>query len=294
MTDHTSLAATLRVWRQRLTPDKVGLPARSIRRTTGLRREDLAERSGLSVDYIVRLEQGRATAPSVQAVAALAAALQLSPSERDHLYHLASLRPPIDQRMSHRITPGVQRLLTRLGDVPISVFAADWQQIWWNASWAALIGDPAEVAPEHRNFVASRFPIPDWGGRVEAWPVRVENLEASKRSLVADLRHASARYPADPRLAVLLCRLLGGNQEFAAMWRSGAVGEHTEDRKVIEHPVVGHVQVDCDVLTAGDADLRIVALTAEAGTIDARRLEQTRYGVGTLRSDQSELHASLD
>jgi len=62
--------------------------------------------------------------------------------------------------VSDRITPGVQRLLTRLGDVPVSVFAADWQQVWWNDSWAALIGDPAEVAPEERNFAASRFPVP--------------------------------------------------------------------------------------------------------------------------------------
>ncbi|WP_229670799.1 helix-turn-helix transcriptional regulator [Deinococcus aquiradiocola] len=282
MTDQTSLAATLRVWRERLTPDQVGLPFRAARRTAGLRREDLAERAGLSVDYVTRLEQGRATAPSGQAVAALAGALQLSAAERDHLYRLTGLRPPGDRPVSDRITPGVQRLLTRLGDVPVSVFAADWQQVWWNDSWAALIGDPAEVAPEERNFATSRFPVPGFPARVEAWPVQVADLNASKRGLVADLRRASARYPGDARLSGLLQRLLGGNPDFARMWRSGAVGEHSEDRKVVEHPVVGHVHVDCDVLTAGDADLRIVALTAEAGSIDARLIEQVRRAVRTV------------
>ncbi|GGL10811.1 helix-turn-helix transcriptional regulator [Deinococcus radiotolerans] len=276
MTDQTSLAATLRVWRERLTPDQVGLPLRPSRRTAGLRREDLAERSGLSVDYVIRLEQGRATTPSGQVVAALAGALQLNVTERDHLYRLTGLQPPGDRLVRDCLTPGVHRLLTRLGDVPVSVFAADWQQIWWNDSWAALIGDPSAVSPEHRNFAASRFPVPGCPARVEAWPVRVTDLDASKRGLVADLRRASARYPTDARLGALIQRLLGGNAEFVRMWQSGTVGEHTEDQKVVEHPVVGHVRVDCDVLTAGDADLRIVALTAEAGSPDAHRIELAR------------------
>lgn len=95
MTDaETSLAATLRVWRDRLTPAEVGLPAGWSRRAVGLRREELADLAGVSVDYVVRLEQGRATTPSAQVVAALARALQLTRAERDHLYSLAGLQPP--------------------------------------------------------------------------------------------------------------------------------------------------------------------------------------------------------
>ena len=159
MAAETSLAATLRVWRDRLTPGEVGRPVGLSRRAVGLRREELAELAGVSVDYVVRLEQGRATTPSGQVVAALARALRLTRAERDHLYNLAGLHPPNDRVISDHIPPGVQRLLTRLEDSSAAVFAADWQLLWWNRGWAALVGNPSNVAPAERNFVCSRFPI---------------------------------------------------------------------------------------------------------------------------------------
>lgn len=93
-TDGTDLGATIRSWRDRLTPEAVGLPAGRVRRAAGLRREELAELAGVSVDYLVRLEQGRATTPSPQVAGALARALRLTDGERDHLYRLAGLQPP--------------------------------------------------------------------------------------------------------------------------------------------------------------------------------------------------------
>jgi transcriptional regulator with XRE-family HTH domain len=276
-TTETSLGATLRVWRDRLTPAQVGLPAGWSRRAAGLRREELADLAGVSVDYVVRLEQGRATTPSAQVVAALARALQLTRDERDHLYRLAGLQPPGDRFISDHISPGVQRLLTRLGDVAaVAVFAADWRMVWCNRGWSALLGDLSGIAPENRSLVCARFPVAGRVGGVEAWPVHSSHHDATDRAIVADLRRASARYPEDRRLADLLRRTIDGNARFAELWRAGAVGEHTEDRKTIEHPTVGDITVDCDTLSAGDTDLKIVAMTAPAGSEDATKIELAR------------------
>jgi transcriptional regulator with XRE-family HTH domain len=104
------LGKTLHSWRDRVTPAEVGLPAGDARRAPGLRREELAQLAGLSVDYVVRLEQGRSTAPSVQVLNALARALRLSDAERNHLFLLAGQAEPTPGQISVHIPPGVQRL----------------------------------------------------------------------------------------------------------------------------------------------------------------------------------------
>jgi transcriptional regulator with XRE-family HTH domain len=271
-----SLGATIRAWRDRLAPAAAGLPSGRARRAAGLRREDLADLAGVSVDYIVRLEQGRATTPSAQVARALARALQLSRQERDHLFRLAGLQPPPDGAITDHIPPGMQRVLTRLGETPVAVFAADWQLIWWNRSWAALLGDPSGVPAEDRNLVRARFPVAAGPGKLVGWPVVSENRQASDRAVVADLRRASARYPDDARLAGLIRRMLDGSPRFAQLWGDGVVGRHTEDRKTIRHPDVGDVTVDCDVLTDGDTDLKIIIYTAVPGSEDETKLDLTR------------------
>jgi transcriptional regulator with XRE-family HTH domain len=271
-----SLGATIRAWRDRLTPAAAGLPPGRARRATGLRREDLAELAGVSVDYVVRLEQGRATTPSAQVLSALARALQLSRQERDHLYRLAGLQPPQDGTVTDHIPPGMQRVLTRLGETPVAVFAADWQLIWWNRSWAALLGDPSSVPAEDRNLVKARFPIGANNSGFTGWPVVSENREASDRAVVADLRRASARYPDDARLAGLIRRVLDGNPRFAQLWHDGMVGRHTEDRKTIRHPDIGDITVDCDVLSDSDTDVKIVIYTAVPGSEDETKLDLAR------------------
>jgi transcriptional regulator with XRE-family HTH domain len=280
-----SLAATIRAWRDRLTPAAAGLPPGRARRAAGLRREDLAELAGVSVDYIVRLEQGRATTPSAQIVSALARALQLSRQERDHLFRRAGLQPPQDGAITDHIPPGMQRVLTRLGETPVAVFAADWQLIWWNRSWAALLGDPSSVAAEDRNLVKARFPAGPGRSQFVGWPIVSENREASDRAVVADLRRASARYPGDARLSGLIRRTLDGNPRFAQLWHDGQVGRHTEDRKTIRHPDIGDITVDCDVLTDGDTDLKIIIYTAVPGSEDETKLDLARVvGVRPVRS----------
>jgi transcriptional regulator with XRE-family HTH domain len=271
-TDELGLGATIRAWRDRISPEAVGRPAGHGRRAPGLRREDLADLAGVSVDYVVRLEQGRAAHPSAQVVAALARALQLTVQERDHLYRLSGLQPPGPGVIGEHIPPGMQRVLARLGDAPTAVFAADWRLIRWNHAWAAALGDPSTVPPEERNFVRVRFPVPGEHARISAWPVDSTSQEATDRAVVADLRRASGRYPHDPRLAHLIRRSIDGNPRFARFWHEGAVGSHAEDRKTIRHPSVGDIDVDCDVLVDTATDLKIVVHTAHPGTEAASRL----------------------
>jgi transcriptional regulator with XRE-family HTH domain len=261
---------TIRAWRDRLSPAAAGLRAR---RATGLRREELAELAGVSVDYVVRLEQGRATTPSAQVVSALARALQLTGAERDHLFRLAQLVPPADDQISDHIPPGVHRVVARLGDTAAAaVFAADWQLIWWNRTWAALMGDPSASPSSLRNFARDTFPVDSTGPQLSQWPVTSLDADNTSASVVSDLRRATGRFPRDRRLAGLIRVLTEGNPQFAELWATGRVSAHREDRKIVEHPAVGPIIVDCDTLTDGDAELKIVILTAAPGTEDETKL----------------------
>ena len=271
-TPGAGLGAMIRTWRDRLPPSAAALPVGRSRRAAGLRREELAELAGVSVDYVVRLEQGRATTPSASVVESLARALQLSVAERDHLYRLARLALPADGAIRDHITPGVHRVLSRLGDVAVAVFAADWQLIWWNRSWAALLGDPSAAPRQGRNFARDRFPVDAGPARLALWPVTETDSAATDAAVVSDLRRATGRFPRDARLAELVRALSAGNRRFAELWATGSVATHREDHKTIHHPSVGPVTVDCDVLSDDDSDLKIVIMTAAPGSPDETKL----------------------
>lgn len=270
--DGSDLGEVLRAWRDRLSPAAAGLPSGHARRAPGLRREEAAELAGVSVDYLVRLEQGRAVAPSAQVAAALARALQLSGDERDHLYRLAQLAPPNRGDVSDHIPAGLQRILHKFRDAAVAVFAADWQLIWWNPGWSALLGDPSSVKPALRNFARDTFPLDGAGPSMSHWPVTSLAGDEVEAAVVSDLRRATGRFPGSVRLAALVTTLYGGNARFAELWDSGAVGAHREDHKIVEHPHVGRIAVDCDVLVDRDADLKIVVLTAAAESNDETKL----------------------
>jgi transcriptional regulator with XRE-family HTH domain len=273
MTPEAGLGAMIRTWRDRLPPSAVALPSGGrARRAAGLRREELAELAGVSVDYVVRLEQGRATTPSASVVASLARALQLSTGERDHLFRLAHLVPPADGTISDHIPPGVHRVLARLGDVAVAVYAADWQLIWWNRGWTALLGEPTSAPPSLRNFARSRFPTGGEPVRLSLWPVNEVDRAAVDAAVVSDLRRATGRFPRDARLKELIGALNAGNRHFAELWAIGSVAAHREDHKTIEHPSVGPIFVDCDVLTDGDSELKIVVMTTVPGSEDETKL----------------------
>lgn len=296
----TDLGATIRLWRDRLPPAALALPSGRPRRAAGLRREELADLAGVSVDYLVRLEQGRATTPSAPVVAALARALQLTAAERDHLYRLAHLVPPGEDMISDHIPPGMHRMLSRLGDSAVAVFAADWQLVWWNRGWAALLGDPEATPPRLRNFARRKFPVGSTAGHLADWPVIESDPATVDRAVVADLRRASGRFPKDARLARLISDLDAGNERFAELWASGAVGAHREDHKVIEHPSVGSVTVDCDVLSDGDTELKIVVMSAVPGSEDETKLRLALIAgvvtadAGARSEDEAEAEAKAE
>ncbi|KJK51094.1 XRE family transcriptional regulator [Lentzea aerocolonigenes] len=265
-----TLGTALRRWRDRLSPVDVGRTSRPGRRAAGLRREELAELAGLSVDYVVRLEQGRATSPSAQVVASLARALQLEPVERDHAYRLAGLLPPQKGTISTHVPAGVQRMLARLGEFPVGVFSADWTLLSWTPAWAAMLGDPSARTQAERNLARAVFASGATG--LAAWPVHHDG-EALYAALVADLRTALVDYPHDRGLVGLVAELRSTSAEFSRLWDEGAVGPHVSARKTILHPQVGEVTCDCDVLTVPGCDIRLVVYTVAAGSADAEKLE---------------------
>lgn len=271
------LGAALRAWRARVRPEDVGLPHRGARRTAGLKRDEVAMLAGVSVEYLIRLEQGRSRHPSRQVLDALARALRLSSPVREHLLRLAGATSAVAGGVPQHLPPWVRRLLQRLDDVPVAVFDATWTLLSWNRLWAALLGEPAPEPGRTRNLVWRLFTAPAEAGRV----VRTdEERQAFAASAVADLRAVAGRYPADTELQELTGDLRRTSELFAELWESHTVDTRTSDRKAIEHPEVGLLTLDCDVLTVAGADLRIVVYTAEPATTEAHALALLRV-VGT-------------
>lgn len=258
----------VRRFRDRVSPDAAGLSAAGQRRAAGLRREELALLAGISMDYVTRLEQGRATHPSGQVVESLARALRLSAAERAHLFALAGLAPPGPDTVPGFISPGVQRLLDRLTQTPVAVYDAAWTLLMANPPYAALMGDPSRLTSNERNAVWLNLLGPP--GRVR-YTAQARN--AFEAALVADLRAAAARYRADQRLQRLIADLQAHSDRFVQLWDSGTIGHYESTRKTIDHPQAGPVSLYCDIHTVADSDLRIMTYTAEPNTEDADHLK---------------------
>jgi transcriptional regulator with XRE-family HTH domain len=268
--DH-QLARALRAWRDRTRPEEVGLPTLAQRRAPGLRREELAGLAGVSVDYLVRLEQGRAFNPSPQVLASLARALRLTDSERDLLYVLAGSAPPASGMVPRHIGPGLQRILDRLADAPVSVYTASWDVLLANPLWQALFGQRQQPHGREGNLVWRFFGSEQ--SAIERTPQEVDQFAIT---MVSDLHDAAARYPDDRELGAMIADLRAVSERFAQLWDSYTVGRQVSERKTIRSPTVGSVTVDCDVLTAPGSDLRIVVYTARPGSEDADKLDLLR------------------
>ncbi|GAA2018795.1 helix-turn-helix transcriptional regulator [Pseudokineococcus marinus] len=264
---HEDLAACLRAWRSRLDPEDVGLPRSGSRRAPGLRREEVAARAGISVNYLVRLEQGRAQAPSASVVAALARALRLPGDEAEHLHLLAGLAAPLGRTANRTMSPSLRRLVERFDDVPLIVVDVAWDVVAANEMATAFL---SEDDPVGQNAACRQFLGAPWGERAPA------DDAAFERDLVGELHRQRVRHPGDERLRAVVAQLRTGSPRFAALWEQRPAGVHTVSRKTFAHPDVGRVTVDCDVLEARGTDLRVVVWTAAPGTPDGDAMARLR------------------
>ncbi|MFD5255375.1 helix-turn-helix transcriptional regulator [Streptomyces bobili] len=278
--DRRELAEFLRTRRERITPADVGLPAGQRRRTPGLRREEVAQLAYISTEYYARLEQARGPHPSREVLAQLARALRLSDAERDHLHHLAGTPQGPPPGPSREVRQSIVDLLHRLPQAAAFVLSATYEVIAWNDLAAALMEDFSALSRRDRNVVRRAFlPQPD-GRRLYS----VSHADEFARSAAQHLRAAAARYPDDPELTELIAELLDGSEEFARLWAAHEVAARPTLCKTFDHPLVGPVSVNCDVLDITDRDQRVVIYTAAPGSPSEQALRLLSV-IGTQRMD---------
>jgi len=278
MTQRTELGVALRAWRDRVSPAEAGLLGGGRRRSPGLRREELAGLAGVSVDYLVRLEQGRSVNPSPQVLAALARALRLTSAERDLLFTCAGVAPPSARVVSRHISPGLRRVLDRLADTPVGVYTATWELVLANPMWQALFAEQTQPAGREANLIWRFFT-----NERSSIARSSQEYEQFAATMVSDLHDAAGRYCDDRDLAAMISDLRARSDWFAQLWGGYTVSRQTSDRKTVLSPAVGPVTVDCDILTAPDSDLRLVIYTARPGSEDAGKLDLLRVtGLQTI------------
>ncbi|WP_405965110.1 helix-turn-helix transcriptional regulator [Streptomyces sp. NBC_00723] len=277
--DRRELADFLRGRRERITPADAGLPAGSRRRTPGLRREEVAQLAFISTEYYTRLEQARAPHPSREVLAQIARALRLSDAERDHLHHLAGTPPGPPPGPSREVRQSIVDLLHRLPQAAAIVLSAAYEVIAWNDLAAALLEDFSALPRRDRNLVRRAFLEPRRDGtRLYS----VSDADEFARTAAQHLRGAAGRYPGDPELTALIDELLTGSAEFAELWAAHEVTARPTLCKTFDHPLVGLVTVNCDVLDITDRDQRVVIYTAAPGSPSEEALRLLSV-VGTQR-----------
>ncbi|RMI28296.1 helix-turn-helix transcriptional regulator [Nocardia stercoris] len=258
MVDRRELAEFLRTRRERLQPADVGLPTGINRRTPGLRRQEVAQLAGISIEYYIRMEQARGAKPSRQVLAALARALLLTVDERDYLYRIAEENPPAVTGPIRTVPDSVRIMLDTMRGTPAYVVDATYDILAWNTSAVPMIGDVSTKPADDRNMVrwVFRNQVPNWTTEAERFA----------RSTVADLRAAYARYTGHPGLARLVTELLGTSPRFAQMWSDHEVEVRRAHRKSVVHPEAGPLEFTCQVLHIADTDQRMIIYCADPGS----------------------------
>lgn len=225
--------------------------------------------AGMSTDYYTRLEQQRGPQPSTSMLGAMARALRLSQAERDHLFRLAGHTPPGNPARSYHVGRGLQRVLDRL-DTPAMVTNDLGEVLAQNPLAVALLGDetrfPCGTAERSRFY--RWFTDPD-----ERALHAAEDHERLSRSYVAALRMAISRHPTDRRGRQLADRLVESSLEFARLWADHDVSWRPGDEpKHFDHPQVGPLELECQVLMTEQDSQILLVYTANPGTESAERL----------------------
>ncbi|WP_426509691.1 helix-turn-helix domain-containing protein [Dactylosporangium sp. McL0621] len=268
--EREQLADFLRRRREAIRPGEVGLTDGPRRRTAGLRREEVALLAGMSVDYVVRLEQGRSSQPSTQLLAALARALRLSDDERTHLFHLAGHRPPPAEGVARLARAGLVRLLDLLPDTPAMVMSDLGEILAQNRASLLLSGDLTRFTGLRRFTVYRWFTDP--AARAVHPP---DDEERHARVHVADLRATAGRRAGDPVVTELVSRLREESAEFRRLWEEHEVAVRRADQKTLVNPRVGPILVDCETLVTPDQGQQLLVLTP-ANAEARERLELLR------------------
>jgi len=269
--DLAALADFLRRSRQRIDPSSVGLSPRARMRTPGLRREDVAQMAGISVDYYARLEQRRGARPSEQVIGALARALRLTEDECDYLHRLAGYPTRTRGAARRHVSPGLLLILDRLVDAPAQVISDTGQVLARNAMAEALLGAP--VLPGRAGNAI-------WRMFTETQPRLIikEQLPRLMANHVADLRATHARRPDDAEVNELISDLLKASAAFRELWERHDVAVMRGTTKTFVHPHIGEITLQCETLlsasTSGEQSL--VLYTAEPGTDNVGKLELLR------------------
>jgi transcriptional regulator with XRE-family HTH domain len=252
----------LRSRRARIRPDEAGLGSHAgRRRVPGLRREEVAQLAGVSVDYYVRLERGRTPNASAAVLDAVARALRLDPAERAHLFDLAKPKPGSTGRRPappQRVRPGLLRVLDTLTDTPAMILGHRLDVLAANPLAKALYTDFDALPHRERNLARFIFLDPTAHDLLADW-------ETAARGTVAALRLYAGRHPDDPRLNELVGELSVRDEDFRQWWADHDVLQYTHGIKLYRHPLVGELTLAYESLTLpDDPDQALYLYTAEA------------------------------
>ena len=249
--------------RARVEPEMVSLPRGDRRRVDGLRREELARLANVSVDYLIRLEQGRIERPSPEVVEALARSLLLDPSERRHLFRLAAAsEPTAGHGDGTSVRAGIRLLIDSLDHMPAVLLSRRLDLLDWNPTAEALLGP----FPDHRNYARMVFQDPAQRALHADW-------EEAARQTAALLRYATARHPEDERLQALVAELDAADPHFSVWWNAHDVEEKRHGTKTYLHPTAGELTLTYEALPMpDDGDQILTIYNAEPDTVDAERL----------------------
>ncbi|WP_119165590.1 helix-turn-helix transcriptional regulator [Algihabitans albus] len=266
MDEENRLSTFLKDRRKRLDPAAFGFSGR--RRTTGLRREEVAQRANISTTWYTWLEQGRGGAPSPRVLESLADALMLTEAEREHLFLVGIGRPPKAPAASQDgITPRLQRFLDALAFIPAIIATPQWDIVAWNDAARLALTDYTALSKDERNILRRIFLDSETRAAQEDW-------ESVARFLVATFRAETARAGEDDRATELLAELSGKSAEFAAMWADNDVRSTGEGIKRIRHPLAGPIAFEFSSFAVdGRPDLKLLTYTP-AEPADAKKMRQ--------------------